>query len=444
MHGRFSILGIGFRWIVIGIRALRPLLYLTPTALKALRTLRVGVETGRERSEYIFSMYEDLECDDKYIHKIRRDERDEKRRVLSDWLEFFCWRLACVKPDQLELSISGSFFDVQSTQEFLDPLLYLPRLKKCSICTGLVHDKRLQLLVEHIVKKTTKRQKGYNKDMAQFPFTKLPGEIQLRILKYTDLIASDVLTWIPPMGFVPRRCETEKCEGGFYCPSAHVAYSSSYFCWQMPTALFQTNSQIRQQALSVFYSYNRFSLKLRRPWSNLDYNWLAPHNFKNHMLYLLTPFPKYCLQYLRYLEWYVDFPEIESLALGGEHHGLWLEALSLLAQHATLHQLTLVLDMTYDVDLHKHHRGLEGTKFARGYLSEDYTKQQWEHYREIVKPVAARLRGLKDFFIRLSWPVHTAKVKVRDGMEVVLEKAVMGEKYDSFERGKTLRRDRSD
>lgn len=30
---------------------LRPLLDLTPTALKALRTLRVGVETGRERSE---------------------------------------------------------------------------------------------------------------------------------------------------------------------------------------------------------------------------------------------------------------------------------------------------------------------------------------------------------------------------------------------------------
>ncbi|ODM19267.1 hypothetical protein SI65_05884 [Aspergillus cristatus] len=276
-------------------------------------------------------MYQELQCDDEYIHKIRWNERDEKRRVLPDWLEFFCWRLAYVKPDQLELSISGSFFDVQTTQEFLDPLLYLPRLRECSICTGLVHDKALQLLVEHIVKKTTKRQRGYNDDTTRFPFTKLPGGLQLRILRYTDLIAPDVLTWIPPMGFVPRRCETEKCEGSFYCPSAHVAYSSSHFCWQMPTALFQANRQIRQQALSVFYSCNRFSLKLSHPWSNLDYNWLAPRNSKNRMLYLLTPFPEYCLQHLRYLEWYVDFPEIESLAPGGKHHGFWLEALDLLA-----------------------------------------------------------------------------------------------------------------
>lgn len=100
--------------------------------------------------------------------------------------------------------------------------------------------------------------------------------------------------------------------------------------------------------------------------------------------------------------------------------------------------------MTHNVDLYRRLRGLEGTKFASGFLSEDYTKQQWEYYREIVKSVAARLRGLKDFFIRLSWPVHTVKVKIRNEMEVVLEKVVMGEEYDSFERGKTLARNRFD
>lgn len=68
----------------------------------------------------------------------------------------------------------------------------------------------------------------------------------------------------------------------------------------------------------------------------------------------------------------------------------------------------------------------------------DLTKEKWECYREIIKPVATRLRGLKDFFLRLSWPVQTAKVKARDAMEAELERVVMGEEYDSFKRGKTL------
>lgn len=96
---------------------------------------------------------------------VRRNRARSKRSCLTGF--DFCSRLAAhVKPDQLELSVSGSFFDVNMTREFLDPLLELPRLRNCSICTGLVHDKELQLLVEDIVKRTTTRQKGYNKDTA--------------------------------------------------------------------------------------------------------------------------------------------------------------------------------------------------------------------------------------------------------------------------------------
>ncbi|OJJ85592.1 uncharacterized protein ASPGLDRAFT_56964 [Aspergillus glaucus CBS 516.65] len=373
--------------------------YLTPTVLRALRSIRVGVEPGRERSEYIFSMYQERQCDANYIDKVRWEEQAKKQEVLPDWLDF-CSRLAAhVKPDQLELSVSGSFFDIDTTREFLNPLLDLPRLRDCSIYTGLVHGKELQLFVEDIVKRATTRQKGYNKDTTGFPFTKLPGEIQLRILKYTDLISPDVLAWIPPMGFVPRGCETEKCEG----------------------------------TLFVFYLWNRFSLRLSRPWFNLDYNLLAPRNFKNDPLYLLTPFPEYCLQYLQHLEWYVDFPEIESLLPGGENHGFWLEVLDLLSQHTSPHQLTLILDMSLEAYHQRFSFNLPGEP---GY--KDPTKEKWECYREIIKPVATRLRGLKDFFLRLSWPVQTAKVKARDAMEAELERAVMGEEYDSFKRGKTL------
>src|SRR5699024_8270483 len=119
-----------------------------------------------------------------YIDKIRWEEQSKKQEVLTDWLGF-CSRLAThMKPDQLGLSVSGSFFDVDTTRRFLNPLLELPYLREFSIRTGLVHDKELQLFVEDIIKRTTKRQKGYDKDTTQFPFTKLPGEIQLRILKY--------------------------------------------------------------------------------------------------------------------------------------------------------------------------------------------------------------------------------------------------------------------
>lgn len=235
------------------------------------------------------------------------------------------------------------------------------------------------------------------------------------------------------MGFVPRRCETEKCEGSHYCIPAHVAYSSSHFCWQMPTALFQVNRQIRQQALFVFYLWNRFSLKLSCPWSNLDYNWLAPRNFKNNPLYLLTPFPGCCFECLQHLEWCVDFSEIESLLPGGKNHGFWLEALDLLAQNTSPHQLTLIPDMsleTYQQRFCSYPPGEPSYK--------DPTKEKWGCYRGIIEPVAVRLRGLKDSLVRLSWPVQTAKVKVRDAMEVELRRAVMEKEYDSSKRGKML------
>ena len=62
--------------------------YLTPTVLRALRSIRVGVEPGRERSEYIFSMYQDQgrQCDADYIHEIREEEQSKKQEILPDWL----------------------------------------------------------------------------------------------------------------------------------------------------------------------------------------------------------------------------------------------------------------------------------------------------------------------------------------------------------------------
>lgn len=70
--------------------------------------------------------------------------------------------------------------------------------------------------------------------------------------------------------------------------------------------------------------------------------------------------------------------------------------------------------------------------------NKDPTKEKWECYWDIIEPVAARLRGLKNFFLRLSWPVQTTKMKVRDAMEVGLERGVMRDGYDILKRGKTL------
>lgn len=160
---------------------------------------------------------------------------------------------------------------------------------------------------------------------------------------------------------------------------------------------------------------------------------VGPRNFRKNPLYLLAPFPEYYLQYLQHLEWYIDFSEIESLLPGGENHGFWLEALDLLAQNTSPHQLTLILDMSLEAYQQRFCSYLPGEP---GY--KDPTKEKWECYQGIIEPVAVGLRGLKDFFLRLSWPVQTAKVKARDAMEVELERAVMGEEYDSFKRGKTL------
>lgn len=88
-----------------------------------------------------------MQCNSNYIDQVREEEQTKKQEVLPDWLGF-CSRLAAlVKPDQLELSVFGSFFDVDTTRRLLNTLLEQPRLRNCSIYTGLVHDKELQFLV---------------------------------------------------------------------------------------------------------------------------------------------------------------------------------------------------------------------------------------------------------------------------------------------------------
>jgi hypothetical protein len=77
-----------------------------------------------------------------------------------------------------------------------------------------------------------------------------------------------------------------------------------------------------------------------------------------------------------------------------------------------------------------------GDYWSKGQIPGSNTeKAMWKMYERIVDPMI-ELRGLKNRFIHLSWPMVPDMQEVRDEWAQTLERRVMGEHYNSISRGK--------
>lgn len=324
-------------------------------------------------------------------------------RIIPEWKQLCAYLAAYLKPEQLELAFIGHVKRPQTADEFLSPLLQLPRLKSCSIRFGPYRNDFMQMRVKQTVDQVTGEQ-PVGCRFAQF--FDLPVEIQQKILLYTYTVVPCHFQWVnEKQMFVREECLwTRACGvipygGSHYCPSNWVSYSSLYMPHGLPIALFQASQQLKVQAEYVFYTQNRFILDIQGPQFYSSSSSL-PTSWKPEISQFLHPFPPECLHLIRHLRW--RFPEMNDTCFLPEQTMTvdFINAIDFIARLVQHSAFTLILDLSYDEEHLYAFPGIDNpSKILRMKLA---------LYRRIIELVTPRLRGLKlkDFFVHISWPIE--------------------------------------
>ncbi|KAI2782070.1 hypothetical protein F4815DRAFT_463621 [Daldinia loculata] len=241
------------------------------------------------------------------------------RSLLERWEITVRFISSQLKPQNLKLGLICDVDDEETACLVVKPLRYLPTLSGCEIRLSCRPDSQL----ENIARKAALHALG-QRPLKQPPeslhFLRLPLEIQLEILEYTDLVTplSHVLRISPHKYYLKtyyceapheppfhtchpnahracigdgdqcrilcphRRCSYcthyacqfrtcgRKVEGeyacitGCFCSVRHASYSPHCRCWQPPTPLFLVSKEFYAAAQSVFFSMNHLAINYDR------------------------------------------------------------------------------------------------------------------------------------------------------------------------------------
>lgn len=308
---------------------------------------------------------------------------------------------------------------------------------------------------------------------ASFRFLSLPLEIRLAILTYTDLISSTMVQWRPRTryararapnctdhGHGPCTCQGGPCycsgpcvyyavanideswayrccnnckppdhSGVCYCSAQELKQSSSCTCTFRRHALFRVSSQVRHDALTVYYAYSQIavtpynsnSMRIPMQWTGMpsvETSVISPSKIELS-LYLSSVTPA-ALSQIRWLEWILPSARPVYLARNTPAWYDYLDTLLLMQHGMNLSALTITFNISCPTRC-------EGGRYeysvpANGDVS------MW--YKSIVGPVRCLGEaGLRDFFVHIRGPsVDQSK---KGFHEATLERLVMGEGYDS-------------
>ena len=355
---------------------------------------------------------------DKPLDRVSRSDRS----VMSDW-KHVCSRISkSIRPCHLRLYVVCDTADYDVAIEVIEPLLKMQTLRDCSIRLGQAPNHELRRLAQKTVSHAT----GTLASGLNLPHcsTDLPVEIQQQILAYTDLVAPHVLQWEPNHGLTFFEC-CRKCTDALEvccCSLQHAAFSRKCICWKMPTTLFLISSSLREEAIRIFYQRNHFAILPQG--GRLTYSDTHPT-----LLQFLVSLPTQALRYVQSIECLLPVFGSNYLLSGGDGISNWLETINFIANSLVTSNLTLTLNIS---DQH-------GPSADCAYMSQreilDREIAMWATYRRIIEPMAV-LKGLRNLFIHISWPVEATKEHIRNAQEHILERRVMGVGYDSNLQGK--------
>lgn len=337
-----------------------------------------------------------------------------------------------LSPARLRLSIVCDTLDYVTATNFVDITLQLPQLAECSIRVGQAPDTALHRLAEETVALLTNNPAHH---LRPFNFGSLPAEIQKHILTHTDLVSQSKVIWVHGGRLVTTNC-CRQCTDALeacFCSVRHAAFSSMpCHCWVFPSALFLVSRKLTEYATEIFFSKNTF---VAYPG---DASPDPPDSL--YLLYFLQQLPPTALKYIRNLR--IEFSGLDYHFLDSDtkFQTHWTMAIEFISRSLILPRLCLrVVDKTSrDATEAWYTTGVDD--------SAELESQEWDLYQSLTEPLA-KLKGIKDLWIHFSRPVHGKHygnkwVELRQQREIILEKRIMGDEYNSTVRGKFLGRDR--
>ncbi|MCJ1441041.1 MAG: hypothetical protein MMC23_001527 [Stictis urceolatum] len=252
-----------------------------------------------------------------------------------------------------------------------------------------------------------------------FRYFDLPKELRLMVLQQTSLVErrSDFNangTVKVRNGSISRRivcckkCDeiynphTSKC----YCYGQRSVASSTCTCERSAKSLFLTSKLMSSESFEVFRGSNRFNFEDRLP-AVTAFLRAAPNGFLHALRKVDLHYPENFYHY-----WVINDPSVSDSFWSG----LKITA-GLFEQYGNLAALELSLHFPLHHDCFNKHQDPDTGNFLKG----------WPKKLAVVAPILKHLRCLKVF------------IPCKCLNEEELEKAAMGDKYDSYRHGKIPR-----
>ena len=353
--------------------------------------------------------------------------------LIRRWTEICKILENSVRPE-MRLSVICDCADGETAQKVVAPLQSIRRrIAGCSIRLGELPHMKWQHLAEDTVLIVTDRP-----PTKPFRFVDLPKELQREILCWTDLVSPYILEnyfhistrhcAFRPFEQHGRTCCLRCTDGmeGCCCPINHSAFTSfRCVCWSLPTALFRVSKGLKDEAIAIFFSKNRFLIH-EQPWTpgSRPAMRLALSFFRT----LKPP----ALKNLRWLRFNLIGDGRLDVLEGTTLLERWKEVAQFIAHNLRTSNLTVELDLRYGFE---HPDPLDPE-------TEKQRERNWKSYQNMARVFNFK-DGLKDFFVHLASPYEQADeidFDVRKNREKILEKMIMGDDYDAAARGKFTNR----
>lgn len=449
-------------------RSLDVLGNLRPTSIAFLTQITIHLNvTACADSWLCCEVADSSSCRHREEHNSPLDSSAEA--VISAWQTAASYLAAHIKPSSLQLHLICDADGIETATRVLEPLRRFPRLAECDIRLARQPDRDLQNMAQHVATQAM----AYPDFGLVFQYFSLPQEIRIQILEYTDLVTPLCeVEWNPERNFylhytrkscpdslndyyqgssrychpdLHQSCKFRNCwqyetlSVGCFCRRHHAAFSQRCRCWSPPTSLFLASKRFRQEALSVFFSKNRFIILPSGPDTHIMCEPVASTPTRLEIsTFLMNVVPPEALTYLRNVN--VIFPPFHGEYLLKSEPGYqdWCQTIDFVSGLLDLPMLTLCVEM--EDYLVGPWRDEPAPDFRDKMSKEKGLKTIIYAYFRILAPLLhskLRQKGLCRFSASAAWPwAHTRAGLRRTRAQIDKDDAEMAKRLTQFVMGK--------
>ena len=378
-----------------------------------------------------------------YSDQLLTDAEPMDRKMLDQWRRVCSYLAQSIQPGRLSLTLICDTEYEAAAKAVVEPLLTLPRLKKCTIRLGRQRNSAL----EDIARQACSQAMGHSTQTIPFRFFDLPRELRLRILEFTDLGVkhkdeSICIVNGKRINKVSQRNQHRTCcwrcndtRDNCCCPTVYAATSIDCVCRLVPLELFSVNRMMRIESEKVFFSMNCFEFD-QTPLQSRAYSFsvncfefdqalLQSRAYSDafgllpRTLDFLRGLNSNAVKSIRRIRIVFDDSPIKNWDYTLKDR--WRRLVEFIKENLTITNLCLTITMK------------ETNERRLNPSSKTHQRLVYDAYHEIVRQLQI-LQGLRDLHLEFSW---------FQDLEAPLERYLMGPYYNSLEGNKFSKRPRS-